>query len=481
MDLKKRIAIGLSALLLAVSFSACATGGGESVEETETRVPETAEPIDSALRNDYTDDETTRDAIEALQSSFVGLEEASAEAFSYVLENGAITITKYNGEAAQVRVPERIDGAPVVAIADAAFSDSTALRSLYLPDGIQTVGEGILASCKQLEALRTPCLGANAEADWYLGYLFGAKKYADNPVAVPASLAYLELSGMEKLPNFALFDCHDLVCVKLSNSIREIGTYAFYNCSRLQAINVEHLQTVGEHAFDSCRSLTVLEFGESLSKVGLGALEGCRELRNLTLPFVGGGTKDTAFLGYLFGAEVPEFSNGYYPPYLTRVTLLSTCKTLANNAFLNCEPLLAVELPETLVSIGTRAFAGCVRLSEIALPASVSIVGDNAFFGCLGLERVIFAEGSVLNSLGMNAFYNCSALKAIALPQSLKALPNSCFAGCLSLETADLGGVVAVGKNAFRHCQSLKTLTVQSNVTFESGNTSATRLLEDQN
>ena len=226
MNLKKRMAAGLLAFALAFGLCACATGGGESVEETETRVPETAEPIDSALRNDYTDDETTRDAIEALQSSFVGLEEASAEAFSYVLENGAITITKYNGEAAQVRVPERIDGAPVVAIADAAFSDSTALRSLYLPDGIQTVGEGILASCKQLEALRTSCLGANAEADWFLGYLFGAKKYTDNPVAIPASLAYLELGGMEQIPDFALFDCNDLICIKLSESIREIGTYA---------------------------------------------------------------------------------------------------------------------------------------------------------------------------------------------------------------------------------------------------------------
>ena len=480
MDLKKIIAMGLAVLSVAASLSACSPNSDGADEIEEPLTAETAEPIADDLRNDYTDDESTRDYIQALQGSFVGMEVTPTNEFSYVLENGAVTVTKYNGDSEHVRVPETIDGSPVVAVADAAFAENTTLQTLYFPDLVQTLGEGILAGCNQLTALRTACLGANANTDWFLGYLFGATKAADNPIAVPASLVYLEFGNMEALPDFALFDCNDLVCITLPESMKSLGTYSLYNCSSLQAVNTEHLQAIATHAMDSCRSLTVLEFGKELDSVGLGALEGCTELRNLTLAFVGGGTKETAYLGYLFGAEVPEFSKGYYPPYLTSVTLLSTCTALENNAFLECEPLLAVDLPQTLTSIGTRAFAGCVRLAEIAIPASVSAIGDNAFFGCLGLERVTFSEGSVLSSLGVNAFYNCSALKAIALPQALKALPNSCFAGCLSLETANLGGVTAVGKNAFRHCQGLQTLTVQPGAKFEDGNTSATRLLESQ-
>lgn len=481
MDLKKIISVGLAALSLAACLASCSNGSEDSDVTEHPLVAETAEPIADELRNDYTDDEELRETVQALRDSFADMAQTPAAAFSYVLENGAVTVTKYNGEADAVRVPATIDGAPVVAIADAAFAENTTLKALYLPDSVQTLGEGILTGCNRLQSLRTACLGATASADGFLGYLFGAAKYADNPIAIPSTLVYLELGAMQSLPDFALFDCNDLVCITLPASMKALGTYSLYNCSSLQAINTEHLQILGEHALDSCRALTVLELGEGVTKIGIGALEGCSALRNLVLPFVGGGTKETSYLGYLFGAEVPEFSKGYYPPYLTRVTLLSTCTRLEANAFLDCAPLLAVELPDTLTSVGIRAFAGCVRLAELELPALVASVGDNAFFGCLGLVRVTFAEGSVLTSLGVNAFYNCSALKAVDLPQSLKALPSSCFAGCLSLERANLGGVMTVGKNAFRHCQSLTALTVQPSAVFEDGNAPATRLLESEN
>ena len=226
--------------------------------------------------------------------------------------------------------------------------------------------------------------------------------------------------------------------------------------------------------------MTVLEFGEGLSSIGFGALEGCVGLRTLTLPFVGGSVNENTYLGYIFGAAVYDFAKGYYPTYLTAVTLLSTCKTLGNYAFYECETLTEMELPETLTSIGIRAFDGCIRLTDITLPDGVTSIGDNAFFGCISLESVAFGASSKLTKIGINAFYDCTALTEITLPQSLKSLPASCFAGCLLLKEIDLGGVTAVGKQAFRNCKSLASISARSDITFDDGNDCAERLLAEK-
>lgn len=477
MDLIKRMAVFFAAVCLCVSLASCASSKENGETPKEPMTAETAEPIADELRTDYTEDETAKNKVEALQASFSDLMESNALDFTVSSENGKITVTGYTGREASVRIPTEIQGLPVVAIGDAAFAGKTFLQTLYLPDSVQTLGEGILSGCNALTALRTPLLGANTSAEQFLGYLFGAEKQIDNPTVVPATLQYLELGGTAKqLADYALFDCNDLVCVTLPNTMTELGVYSLYYCGSLLAINTDHLTKISAHALDSCFSLTRLTFGTELTSVGLGALEGCIGLRNLTLPFVGGSATEHTYLGYVFGAETPDFSKGYYPPYLTSVTLLSTCKQLGNEAFYECEPLLSVHLPDSLQSVGVRAFAGCVHLETVRVPASVTEIRENAFFGCLGLEQVTVEEPSSLQSLGVNAFYRCSSLRTVTLPQSLKSIPASCFAGCLNLEDVDLGGVQTVGKNAFRHCESLKTLTALSEITFDDGNENAKAL-----
>lgn len=480
MNLKKITAVLLAATLICGLAVSCKSREDTS-EETESVTVETAEPIDPELTTDYIEDELTRDRIQTMQATFSELAETSAADFSYTATDGEITVTGYLGNAETVRVPSTIDGNPVVAVADAAFAENTNLKTLYLPDSVKKLGVGILKGCEALTALRTPLMGEDKTETQYLGYLFGATTYTDNPRDVPATLAYLELGGTDKaLDDFALFDCNDLVCVTLPDSMTKIGTYSLYNCNSLLAINTEHLTELAEHALDTCSALTVLEFGEGLSSIGFGALEGCVGLRTLTLPFVGGSVNENTYLGYIFGAAVYDFAKGYYPTYLTAVTLLSTCKTLGNYAFYECETLTEMELPETLTSIGIRAFDGCIRLTDITLPDGVTSIGDNAFFGCISLESVAFGASSKLTKIGINAFYDCTALTEITLPQSLKSLPASCFAGCLLLKEIDLGGVTAVGKQAFRNCKSLASISARSDITFDDGNDCAERLLAEK-
>jgi hypothetical protein len=387
---------------------------------------------------------------------------------SYEIKDGAATILKYSGSETAIAIPHTLDGAEVTSIADGAFSELAELEVIYIPPTVQSLGKGILKGCDSLQAISTPLLGATPGSEGYLGYLFGGSSYMDNGRDVPDTLTLLELGGIrESVPNFAFFECNDLLAVRLSGVIKTIGKYAFYQCSNLKYLDFDryHLLSIEEHALDSCVSFTELNLGNAKS-IGLGALEGCSGLYRLTLPFVGGSADENNYLAYVFGADVPDFAKGYYPPRLQEVIVTAGCKSLGNYAFFECETLRRVTLPEGLEEIGVRAFADCDALTEIKLPASLASIRENAFVDCDYLTDVVF-EGEELETIGVNAFYNCVSIKEIKLSASLATLPASCFANCVSLETVEMKGVKKVEKNAFRNCPALVSANAADGVEYE--------------
>ena len=476
MQIKKLFAVCMATVLLCGMLSSCRS---DADNVTDGLLTETAPaPISPDNQKDYTDDPETLGMIAAYRATFSDMAESAAEDFETVDNADGVTVTAYRGSAKQVRVPARINEKAVTEIAAAAFADNVTMMSLYLPDSVLRIGVGILSKSTPLVALRTPSLGSSADQAQFLGYLFGAATYADNAIHIPASLKYLELGGkMTALADYALFDCVHLVCLTLPDTVKHIGSYAMYRCTGLVAVNTSEIVTLADHAMTSCSSLTFLEFGSGLTSVGIGAFEGCMGLRRMILPFVGGSATENTYLGYIFGAEVPDFSEGYYPPYLVEVTLLSGCVALGNYAFFECTSLTNVTLPDGLTTVGVRAFSGCSRLEGIALPDSVTTVRESAFYGCRNLGRLEFGEQSTLTAFGINAFQSCSALTSVKLPALLSLLPASAFADCTALQTLDLGGVVSVGKNAFHNCNALTSVTAASKVEFEKGNDAAKDLL----
>ncbi len=461
----------LCAALLCGSLAACKDKKDESPEPLYT--PETVEGIDPSLTEDYTADASITERISTLSKSFADLQESPASDFQTTEVDGGVRITDYLGAGGDVRIPASIGGKTVTGIANAAFADKTAVKRLYIPDSVKTVVTGILKGCTSLTALRTPIVG-DGGSHAYLGYFFGSESHMDNARDVPATLVYLELGApVCELADYALFDCNDLEYISMPSELTRLGSYALYNCSRLLALDVSHLAALGEGALDSCTKLTRLDFSDALQSISQGALRNCRELRRMTLPFIGGSKSENTYLAYLFGASDPTFAKGYYPQYFTELALLPMCTEIGDYALYECPSLQRIALPETLQTIGVRAFNRCVRLQNLRLPAALTTVRENAFFGCLSLAELTTAPESNLTAVGVNAFYGCENLTKVQLPASLKALSASAFADCFSLTEIDLGGVITVEKNAFHRCSKLQTVIAQPNITFAQGNQAA--------
>ena len=458
--MKKLIAFLLIVAIFLIPMSACKNE--KPIEKPGITLPKKPQQPTDDPKIDETDyHKTVTDFFEALA-------ETPASEFDYETVAGGVCVTGYLGTSDRVRVPEEINGEPVVAIADSAFADNKTLTVLYLPDSVTTLGKNVLLGSNAIKALHTPLLAEDASKPQYLGYFFGGMGYLDN-IKVPNSLQYVSIGDvLTEISASAFTDTESLVAVVLGKNVTKVGNFAFYYCQKLKYVNMDGLTEIGEFAFASCNVLVRAVLSTQTETVGYGAFQGCGALSSMTLPFVGKSQTENTYLGYIFGAAMPDFNAGYIPAYLRTVTLLDTCTALGNYAFFECSSITRVDLPDTLTSIGVRAFEKCDLIQEISLPNSLTMIRENAFLYCASLEQIIVPQG--VSFIGANAFYGCISLKTVILPDTLTYLSASAFADCFALETVDLGGVLHVGKNAFHNCISLKEIKTENTVFYEDAN-----------
>lgn len=150
---------------------------------------------------------------------------------------------------------------------------------------------------------------------------------------------------------------------------------------------------------------------------------------------------------------------------------------IGNGAFLECEGLTSVTIPDSVTAIGAEAFQRCTSLTAIEIPDSVTAIGVFAFAQCPALRRVRLPKGLSVIAQGM--FADCSSLVAVSIPEGVVAVEEKAFAGCLSLRSVTLpDSLVRIGSLAFLACP-LKALTLPTNLeTIEAGAFAKARLSE---
>lgn len=75
----------------------------------------------------------------------------------YRIENGKVIITRFQGTAAEVRLPGQIEDMPVTRIEKKAFLSRKDLRRVFLPDSLEEIGDWAFAYCGSLKEVVAPC------------------------------------------------------------------------------------------------------------------------------------------------------------------------------------------------------------------------------------------------------------------------------------------------------------------------------------
>ena len=356
--------------------------------------------------------------------------------------DNTVTVTKYNGNAAEVTIPSTLGGHPVTAVGEMAFYNNTTLTAVTVPEGVTSIGESVFARCSNLKRVTLPASltlsdtgafgGCSAleevcisDLNAWCGISFtsldsnplyeGGKLSVDSQsveeLKIPEGVTSVEplafcgfasLStvsfpeSLTSIGDYAFISCTGLEELTLPDGVTSIGNSAFFNCSGLKELTLpESLTSIGEHAFGECKGLTELTIPEGVTSIGGNAFYGCTGLEELTLP--------------------------------------ENLTSIGNSAFYECASLKELTLPEGLTSIGNSAFAGCSSLVEVSLPENLTSIGNFAFDECTSLTELTFPEG--LTSIGSFAFYNCRELTKITIPNTVKEIKEFAFSNCGKLES----------------------------------------------
>lgn len=199
-------------------------------------------------------------------------------------------------------------------------------------------------------------------------------------------------------------------------------------------------------------------------------------------------------------------------------------ETIDEAAFVGCQSLESVELPDEVTLIAEDAFRNCYNLREIKMPKSLNEIRFRAFqntglreldlsgtnltymlmdafaecrsltsvildgtplcladFGedryylqagvfrdCMSLKTVKMRDTN-LESIGSEWFKGCCSLQDIELPRNLKTISEQAFDQCRSLSFIELPETLqSVGKSAF-YCSGIRSINLPSGVKYIAG------------
>ena len=109
---------------------------------------------------------------------------------------------------------------------------------------------------------------------------------------------------------------------------------------------------------------------------------------------------------YTSVAEAPWYS---YRDSIAHLVVKSGVTSLSSYAFVGCQNLADITLPDTLQTIGTMTFYGCDNLNNVTIPASVRTIGSYAFADALSLSRITFAGDAPEFGTGVFTFRKLTA------------------------------------------------------------------------
>ncbi len=293
------------------------------------------------------------------------------------------------GKLAQVQLPDSI-----TEIGQEAFYNNTELADISLPDSLVSVGVRAFGRCGKMDAIILPSGVRQLGREFMAG-----TKVAS--IRVPAAVtsadsafygssieeAVLE-DGMKSVPSGIFDGAPALSDITLADTTEEIGSKAFYECSKLEELTIP----------------------ESVTTIGSEFIKGTG------ITFIRLNAKITSANGMLSGSSV------------TTVEFPSNMTEIPDGMFRDAAELTRLVIPEGVTRIGSSAFYNCKSLTEMKIPNSVENIGSYAFYGT-GITEIDIP----LSVTRMNSAFNGSSIEKVNVDKNISAIPNGAFRGASRL------------------------------------------------
>ena len=266
-----------------------------------------------------------------------------------------------------------------------------------------------------------------------------------------------------EIPIFAMRGKESLVSLVLPDKLRKISggtggrTGAFAECINLSGslIIPEGVEKIGGAAFAGCTSLTgTLSLPSTLKQIGEteyydshhdGAFIDCNFVCELIIP-------ESV---EIIGAGAFRNCSGLYG----ELHLPKNLKHLGNEAFFQCNNLRgSLEIPQGITHIPNNCFAYTYLGGALVLHDGITTIGDGAFMGASLKGELRLPRD--LEVISHNVFSSCDFSGELVLPENLFTIGNYAFEGNWRLMgVLDIPeNVISIGKGAFSNCSSLESV-----------------------
>jgi len=422
--------------------------------------------------------------------------------FTYTTTSGAVSITGYTGAGGAVAIPDTINGLPVTAIGNGAFSGKKAVTSVSIPASVTSIGGSAFASCSGLKSINIPA--SVSYIGWYaftnctamtaitvssgnlnyssvggilydksLGELIVCPAGKVGSVNIPSGVTHIRISGFENsagltsvtipasvtyIDTRAFENCTGLTTVTIPASVTYMGNDTFTGCTGLTSVSIA--AKLGRYAFSGCSNLTTVNILAGASGISKSEFPGCSKLSAFTA--AASSAVYSSLNGVLFNKDQSTLI--LFPIGKTGAYVIPTSVTsIGDEAFSDCSGLTSVTIPNSVTSIGSHGFYYCSGLTSVTIPNGVTSIGSHAFYGCRDISSVTIPNS--VTSVGVYAFAYCDSLTSVTIPSSITSIVDGMFDECGRLTDVTIpNSVTSIGSYAFSACGGLTSILIPAGV-----------------
>ena len=246
---------------------------------------------------------------------------------------------------------------------------------------------------------------------------------------------------------------------KTTYEVIGISWYAFHECADLRSVLIPNsIQTIHFQAFEGCSSLNSIIIPNSVTRIygdaftGSGIYNDPSNWHNHAL-----------YIGDWLICTNPDSISGIY-------NIKPGTRCIADEAFIYCEALKSVNIPNSVEIIGMLSFGICNSLETLVIPSSVKHIEIGAAESCPSLNRIVVESGNT----HYDSRDNCNAIIETAtntllsgcnttvIPQSITHIADYAFDGCQFSSFSIPKGIKYIGDWAFANCSNLKVFTCEA-------------------
>lgn len=407
-----------------------------------------------------------------------------------------------------------------------ASSNVSNLTSLYIPDGVTTIGNLAFYGNNNLTSVRLPDSITTFNGDSHLMNCFSLTS-----VNIP--------TGITEIPIAMFEDCTSLTNVIIPNNVTYINTVAFHNCGftsigplgsgadlqipdgtswdvrafehchNLTSVTIpDYIAHITDSSFENCTSLTSVTFSACVTGIDNGAFKGCTSLRTINIPDNVEDIDNNAFYGCTS---------------LTNVTIGTGIQNIGDNIFQDCSSMESLKIEATtppmlnsLESYNSTHYPILVHMSCLtdfkeaigwdryesrivpiesvvttydvtSTSEATTLLNSNSEISYQIIDGVqqssvqttytfsttgkhIVAYGLNIDNIASSAFSNCTKLTNVILPDGVISIGQRAFQDCTSLTSVIIpNGVTSIGQRAFRYCYDLTSITIPDSAVYIEG------------